>query len=211
MFALQEGIELMEMNEEQVEQLVNMNMNMNMNVNMNMNMGDGDNTHLCCSSCEYDVFCVVSYLVQKKEDYDQQVNRRKYLLPQPRTSLQLSRLYSVEYRYSSGMESSCSYSHSALPYISLQIVLPSPILSSSMHSLLWQFAEYCSHTLCHWRLLSQFLHTLLQLAPPTSSSSSLLSTIINTIKSRNGKLSPSVISLIESHGNYDHFMTVNNH
>ena len=119
MFALQEGIELMEMNEEQVEQLVNMNMNMNMNVNMNMNMGDGDNTHLCCSSCEYDVFCVVSYLVQKKEDYDQQVNRRKYLLPQPRTSLQLSRLYSVEYRYSSGMESSCSYSHSALPYISL--------------------------------------------------------------------------------------------
>ena len=71
-----------------------------------------------------------------------------------------------------------------------------------MHSLLWQFAEYCSHTLNRWKLLSQFIHILLQFAPPPASSRSSLSTIINTIKARNGKLSPSVISLIESHGNY---------
>ena len=94
MFALQEGIELMDMNEEQVERLVNMNMNMN----------NGDNRNLCCSPCEYDVFCVVSYLVQRKEDHDRQVSRRNYLLPQSRTSFHLPRLHSVEYRDSSGME-----------------------------------------------------------------------------------------------------------
>lgn len=87
---MREEIELVEMNETQVEELVN------------RNMRNGDNRDSCCSPCEYDVFCVVSYLVQRKEEYDQQANRRNCLISQPSTSSRLSRLYSVDDHYSSG-------------------------------------------------------------------------------------------------------------
>ena len=89
---MQKGIEMMGMKEEQVKELVNMMIEMG---------NEGNSTPSC--PCEYDVFCVITYLVQKKEEYEKQMNRGSYSISQSNPYMPLYYPHSVNNHIFSSM------------------------------------------------------------------------------------------------------------